>query len=123
MAATLLAVVVALALGHLAPPLASALRRFGWYRGWLQWLNAQFPEGSVWRGTYGIASPAPICTDPGDPRGEGDQVACQVVRAPDVVGARLVRDRLGAAPDGDAEIRLTYRELTALIAEAVRELA
>ncbi len=55
MAATLLAVVVALALGHLAPPLASRLRRFGWFRGWLQWLGAQFPEGSFWRGRYGIA--------------------------------------------------------------------
>lgn len=55
MAATLLAVIVALAVGHLAPPLASALRQFGWYRGWLQWLNAQFPEGSFWRGRYGIA--------------------------------------------------------------------
>ena len=55
MAATLLAVIVALALGHLAPQLASALRQFGWYRGWLQWLNAQFPEGSFWRGRYGIA--------------------------------------------------------------------
>ena len=55
MAATLLAVVVALALGHLAPPLASRLRRFGWFRGWLQWLGSQFPEGSFWRGRYGIA--------------------------------------------------------------------
>jgi hypothetical protein len=74
------------------------------------------------RGNYGIASPAPICTDPSDPRAQGDTVQCQVVRAPEVSGARLVDDRAGAVPDGDAEIRLTYRELTALIAEAVRKL-
>lgn len=55
MAATLLAVVIALAIGHLAPAAASGLRHFGWFRGWLQWLNAQFPEGSLWRGRYGIA--------------------------------------------------------------------
>ena len=29
--------------------------RDGWFGGWLRWLNAQFPEGSFWRGTYGIA--------------------------------------------------------------------
>lgn len=55
MAATLLAVVVALALGHFAPALADGLRQFGWFRRWLQWLDAQFPEGSFWRGRYGIA--------------------------------------------------------------------
>ena len=55
MAATLLAVIVALAAGHLAPGVAAGLRQFGWYRRWLQWLNAQFPEGSVWRGSWGIA--------------------------------------------------------------------
>lgn len=55
MTATLLAVVVALAVGHLAPAFAAGLRRFGWFRGWLQWLNAQFPAGSFWRGPYGIA--------------------------------------------------------------------
>ena len=55
MAATLLAVIVALAIGHLAPDIASGVRQFGWFGGWQRWLNAQFPEGSVWRGTYGIA--------------------------------------------------------------------
>lgn len=74
------------------------------------------------RGSYGIAAPAPICADPADAqRGEGP-VRCQVVRAPESAAARLVDDRFGAAAGGDAEIRLTYRELTALIAEAVREL-
>jgi hypothetical protein len=37
-----------------------------------------------------------------------------------------VRDRIGSPragePDGDAEIRLTYRELTALIEDAVKQL-
>jgi L-fuculose-phosphate aldolase len=63
------------------------------------------------RGSYGIASPAPICPEPGvtDP---GD---CQVVQAPSAPGRRLV-------PDADGEIRLTYRELTSLIEDAVRNL-
>ena len=55
MAATLLAVIVALAIGHLAPDIAAGLRRYDWFAGWLRWLNAQFPEGSFWRGRYGIA--------------------------------------------------------------------
>jgi len=55
MAATLLAVIVALAVGHLAPDIATGVRQYGWFGGWLRWLNAQFPEGSFWRGTYGIA--------------------------------------------------------------------
>ena len=55
MAASLIAVLVALALGHLAPSLAAGLRQFGWFRDWLRWLNAQFPEGSLWRGRFGIA--------------------------------------------------------------------
>jgi len=85
------------------------------------------------RGTYGIKSPAPIC-----PPGEGDPAAfvdalCQTVFAPDSPAERLVPDpaspRLppsGARSYGpigeDHEIRLTYRELTALIEAAVREL-
>jgi L-fuculose-phosphate aldolase len=78
------------------------------------------------RGMYGIASPAPICTDESRPPAADGQVACQVVQAPDSAGARLVPDipaapqPLGSAKDG--EIRLTYRELTALIEDAVRAL-
>jgi L-fuculose-phosphate aldolase len=85
------------------------------------------------RGTYGITSPAPVCLDPA--QGDADQVACQVVQAPSSPGPRLVADvpglpgdplggmagRRGSA-DMDAEIRLTYRELTALIEDAVRSL-
>jgi L-fuculose-phosphate aldolase len=78
------------------------------------------------RTMYGIASPAPICIDP-DPGAGGD--ACQVVQAPEGGGTRLVPD--SAAPGSrwlspvspDAEIRLTYRELTALIEDAVTKLA
>jgi hypothetical protein len=82
------------------------------------------------RGTYGIAAPAPICLD--DMPAAGQDAFCQVVRAPDVPGARLVPEQQaealmapGARPPrtgDDEEIRLTYRELTALIEDAVRHL-
>nr|MBP6798175.1 hypothetical protein [Luteimonas sp.] len=55
MFATLLAVVVALVLGHFAHELTAALRDHGWYRAWLRWLDARFPEDGFWRGRYGIA--------------------------------------------------------------------
>jgi L-fuculose-phosphate aldolase len=76
------------------------------------------------RGTYGIASPAPVCTDETVTIGADGQVECQVVQAPSSPsGARLVVDTLaGHRLSGDGEIRLTYRELTALIEDAVRTL-
>lgn len=55
MSITLVAVVVALVLGHMAPALATSTRQFHWYGRWLHWLSEHFPEGSVWRGRYGIA--------------------------------------------------------------------
>ncbi len=55
MFATLLAVVVALVLGHFAHELTAALRDHGWYRAWLRWLDARFPEDGFWRGRYGVA--------------------------------------------------------------------
>src|SRR3954451_4588581 len=77
------------------------------------------------RGTYGIKAPAPICAVPGtDPDvGSADQ-SCQVVQAPAGGGARLVADivRRAADTDGEGEIRLTYRQLSALIEEAIRSL-
>jgi L-fuculose-phosphate aldolase len=91
------------------------------------------------RGMYGIASPAPICTDPStslrasDVSGGADQLDCQVVQAPDSK-ERLVAQHLtppafapgataGKQAGGiDGEIRLTYRELTALIEDALRAL-
>jgi L-fuculose-phosphate aldolase len=83
------------------------------------------------RGTYGIASPAPICPDP-SPDGQGGDATCQVIIAPEAPGERLVPDTSvssansasGGWPVGtDGEIRLTYAQLTELIDEAVRELA
>jgi len=85
------------------------------------------------RGTYGIAAPAPICADPADPSGAGvrdgeDPATCQVVQAPAGSGLRLVPGLLdgniqpAARPGEEAEIRLTYRELSALIEDAVRSL-
>ncbi|MGE5244692.1 MAG: class II aldolase/adducin family protein [Betaproteobacteria bacterium] len=80
------------------------------------------------RGTYGIKAPAPICPDPADPAGgaEGD-ASCQVVRAPAGAGQRLVTDFTSplcppGSADADEEIRLTYRELSALIEDAIRNL-
>jgi len=79
------------------------------------------------RGRYGIAAPAPICP-PGPSSVEGpaeaalgDPASCQTVFAPETDGARLVPDVRGAV-GSDGEIRLTYRELTALIEAAVREI-
>ncbi len=85
------------------------------------------------RGLYGIAAPAPICLDDvGAPGTMGvEDATCQVVRSPAADGARLVPDPSsglplpaapGRAPQEDAEIRLTYRELAALIEDAVRRL-
>ncbi|GAA5082312.1 hypothetical protein [Lysobacter panacisoli] len=54
MSATLIAVVVALVLGHMAQSLAVSLRHYGWYRDWLRWLDTRFPEGGFWRGRWGL---------------------------------------------------------------------
>src|SRR5215208_8051530 len=83
------------------------------------------------RGMYGIASPAPVCTDDNVIVGASGQVECQVVQSPiGTAGARLVAEVPAGAREsrlralgrlgGDEEIRLTYRELTALIEDAVR---
>jgi len=74
------------------------------------------------RGMYGIAAPAPLCTDPDEQVGD-DQVACQVLEAPESA-ERLVPDvqRALRQASRDGEIRLTYGELTALIADAVKHL-
>ena len=55
MSVTLIAAVVALVLGHLAPSLATTVRQYGWYRDWIGWLNRQFPDDGFWRGQWGIA--------------------------------------------------------------------
>jgi L-fuculose-phosphate aldolase len=74
------------------------------------------------RGTYGIASPAPICPDPGTR--DAIDPTCQVVVAPESA-ERLVADtNVGGAltVGADGEIRLTYAQLTELIDEAVSQL-
>jgi L-fuculose-phosphate aldolase len=80
------------------------------------------------RGTYGITAPAPICTD-GTDTPSGQPATCQVVQAPAGGGLRLVPERT-STPDRveirsespDDEIRLTYRELSVLIEEAIKGL-
>jgi L-fuculose-phosphate aldolase len=85
------------------------------------------------RGYYGIAAPAPLCTDPAQQA--ADQVLCQVLEAPESATERLVPDvttvlqrfagdprNAQAVASRDGEIRLTYGELTALIADAVKHL-
>jgi L-fuculose-phosphate aldolase len=83
------------------------------------------------RGTYGIKAPAPICPDPGalaDLIADAGPVTCQIVEAPEGGGQRLVPDTSdgrGMRPpvaDDEGEIRLTYRELSALIEDAIRSL-
>ena len=86
------------------------------------------------RDRYGIAAPAPFCL----PEREGDEEeedgSCQALEAPSRPGARLVEaqtvgsggtttqdNHLGPLGPDDG-IRLTYRELTALIADAVKQL-
>ena len=73
------------------------------------------------RDMYGITAPAPICTD------GPEDVTCQVLQAPSSPGSRLVNDGRSVAESKDVlgkdgELRLTYRELTALIEDAVRHL-
>ena len=88
------------------------------------------------RGMYGIPAPAPLCADPSD--AGTDPVVCQVLEAPESPAQRLVPDvslalrqargpqrtslRDGMQESRDGEIRLTYGELPALIADAVKTL-
>ena len=97
------------------------------------------------RGSYGIKAPAPICADPSEVLSvleSSDPAMCQVVQAPEGGGQRLVPDMIEASPSlastsrtsyGEVspkppagaeadEIRLTYRELSALIEDAIRSL-
>jgi L-fuculose-phosphate aldolase len=73
------------------------------------------------RGMYGIASPAPICTDESNPT-TGGQLDCQVVQAPESKERLVLHNLQPPATGTDGEIRLTYRELTALIEDALRAL-
>jgi L-fuculose-phosphate aldolase len=83
------------------------------------------------RGSYGIASPAPICIVPTGSGGTDAEAECQAVQAPSAraPGQRLVDDAALTVPGWATaqerspergEIRLTYRELAALIEDAVK---
>lgn len=79
------------------------------------------------RGSYGIAAPAPICPEDGDGDAASGDPACQTIEAPSAPGRQLVDAApatAGAAPAADphAEIRLTYRELAAIVEDAVNRL-
>jgi L-fuculose-phosphate aldolase len=75
------------------------------------------------RGMYGIAAPAPICPEGSETTTTAGD-ACQLIDAPVSEGPRLIPTPTmpagGTSEDG--RIRLTYRELTALIEDAVRNL-
>ncbi|KAB7771031.1 cobalamin biosynthesis protein [Xanthomonas maliensis] len=51
---TLVAVVVALTLGHVAPAQVARLRRFDWFGRWLGRLDGQAPARGAWQGRYGV---------------------------------------------------------------------
>ena len=85
------------------------------------------------RGSYGIQAPAPICAVPGtdlesrsvaDHPGAAGDATCQSVQAPKGDGSRLVSEVVRRTAEGreDEEIRLTYRELSALLEDAIRSL-
>ncbi|MEE3203349.1 MAG: class II aldolase/adducin family protein [Acidobacteriota bacterium] len=77
------------------------------------------------REMYGISVPAPICPD--GIITENDET-CQVLDSPVAPGKQVVDDVPGKSRSseipvgGDGEIRLTYRELAALIEDAVNHL-
>jgi L-fuculose-phosphate aldolase len=75
------------------------------------------------RGMYGIASPAPLCADPSEQDVDAPAL-CQVLEAPEGRGERLIPDVNAVLETASrtGEIRLTYGELTALIADAVKNL-
>ena len=53
MSITLIAVVIALVVGHTMPALV-ALRRYDWFIRWLEWLAAQLGDNPAWRGGTGL---------------------------------------------------------------------
>ena len=79
------------------------------------------------RGTYGTVATAPFCEDPESaPVDEPPdaQVLCQVLEAPPSPTKRLVLDTPSTprSASKDGEIRLTYDELTDLVADVIRHL-
>jgi AmpE protein len=54
MAATLIAVVVALVIGHMAQSLAASMRQYDWYGNWLGWLETQLADNGFWQARWGV---------------------------------------------------------------------
>lgn len=55
MFATLIAVLLALAAGHIAPVLTAQLRDYSWFARWLRWLDARLAGTASWQGYLGVA--------------------------------------------------------------------
>ena len=55
MSITLVAVVIALVLGHVAPAMVTGARHYAWYGSWMRWIGTQSGDTGFWRGRYGIA--------------------------------------------------------------------
>jgi len=51
---TLVAVVVALTLGHLVPAQAARLRNFAWFSRWVHWLDSDAAGRGAWQSRYGV---------------------------------------------------------------------
>ena len=51
---TLVAVIVALALGHVLPAQVVRLRRFEWFAQWLRRLDSYAAGRGAWQGRYGV---------------------------------------------------------------------
>ena len=76
------------------------------------------------RDTYGTTATAPFCAEPalgGGAESPDAQALCQVLEAPTSATERLVPD-VPQPASKDGEIRLTYDELTDLVADAIRHL-
>jgi len=76
------------------------------------------------RDRYGISAPAPFCKPELE---EGDDLNCQRLDAPSQPGAQLVETQSVESDEAkvlgqDGGIRLTYPELAALIADAVKHI-
>ena len=54
MALTLIATVLALVLGHLAPGLAAPVRNHRWFARWLAWLGSRRVVAGWWRSAWGV---------------------------------------------------------------------
>ena len=95
------------------------------------------PSTSLGAGPSTLLGTGPSTSRGTGPPADSDDATCQVVEAPAGRGLRLVPDgpeiagrpsigrslrQVQSRPDDEAEIRLTYRELSALIEEAVRSL-